>query len=455
MIDCSRSRLDSVATGPREPEKKNGGKNGFPHLENVPEYRANAELAEKGKRLVVNQISDALDRVEAPGEERAFVQRFEVAFEYPVHFTRDVFSPGNAILADALNGGGRDGVARFLVYVDDGVIREMPDLPRRIEAYAREHADRIELAGPVEALVGGEGCKNSPALVEQLQRQLVARCIDRHSYVVGIGGGAILDLVGFVAATTHRGVRHVRIPTTVLAQNDSGVGVKNGVNAFGVKNMLGAFAPPVAVINDSAFIDVLPGRDKRAGMAEAVKVALIRDAAFFAWLEEKASALALFASDPLDRLIRHCALLHMRQISQGGDPFERGSGRPLDFGHWAAHKLEALSGYELRHGEAVAIGIALDTRYSVLAGLLPEGDDERVRALLERLGFALWHPACDASAPDGTRLLLKGLEEFREHLGGKLTVTLLKSLGTGVEVHTMQPDLLARAIAWLRPRSAR
>lgn len=228
--------------------------------------------------------------------------------------------------------------------------------------------------------------------------------------------------------------------------------MKNGVNAFGYKNMLGAFAPPVAVINDSAFIDVLPGRDKRAGMAEAVKVALIRDGEFFSWLEEKAEALALFASEPLDRLIRHCALLHMRQIATGGDPFERGSGRPLDFGHWSAHKLEALSGYELRHGEAVAIGIALDTRYSVEAGLLPAGDDQRVRALLERLGFALWHPACEARGPRGERLLLAGLEEFREHLGGALTVTLLAGIGRSVDVHAMDHGLIDQAIEWLRPQ---
>jgi 3-dehydroquinate synthase len=276
--------------------------------------------------------------------------------------------------------------------------------------------------------------------------------IDRHSFVVAIGGGAVLDLIGYVAATTHRGIRHIRIPTTVLAQNDSGVGVKNGVNAFGFKNMLGTFEPPVAVINDSAFIDILPGRDKRAGMAEAVKVALIRDGEFFAWLEEKAEALAIFASEPLDRLIRHCALLHMRQISIGGDPFERGSGRPLDFGHWAAHKLEALSDYQLRHGEAVAIGVALDTRYSVLAGLLPAGEDLRVRALLERLGFSLWHAACDARRPDGRRILLAGLEEFREHLGGELTITLLNGIGHSVDVHVMHDDLLDQAIDWLRPR---
>ena len=262
----------------------------------------------------------------------------------------------------------------------------------------------------------------------------------------------MLDLIGYVAATTHRGIRHIRIPSTVLAQNDSGVGVKNGVNAFGYKNMLGTFVPPVAVINDSAFIDVLPGRDKRAGMAEAVKVALIRDGEFFSWLEEKAEALSLFASEPLERLIRHCALLHMRQIATGGDPFERGSGRPLDFGHWSAHKLEALSGYELRHGEAVAIGVALDTRYSVLAGLLPRGEDERVRRLLERLGFVLWHPACDLLAPNGKRLLLNGIEEFREHLGGELTITLLSAVGTGVEINSMDYALIDEAIGWLRPR---
>ncbi len=341
--------------------------------------------------------------------------------------------------------------ARNLVafVVDEGVLREMPDLKRRIADYV-EAWPGLALAGLIEVIAGGEAAKNDPALVSELQGRFVAYGMDRHSYVVCVGGGAVLDLVGYAAATTHRGIRHIRIPTTVLAQNDSGVGVKNGINAFGMKNMLGTFVPPDAVINDSAFIDVLPGRDKRAGMAEAVKVALIRDRAFFEWLEEKAEALAIFASEPLDKLIRHCALLHMRQIAHGGDPFERGSVRPLDFGHWAAHKLEVLSRYELRHGEAVAIGIALDTRYSVLAGLLPAGEELRVCQLLKRLGFALWHDACDLSDPDGQRLLLRGLEEFREHLGGDLTITLLSELGTGVEVHTMDARLIAEAIDWLR-----
>ena len=401
---------------------------------------------------MASSVRDALSKVEC-ADGRTFIQRFSVPYEFPVYFTRDVFSDANHIFSEAMGQSANGRRRRVVFLIDEGPIREMPDLLRRIAAYVTSQGDTMELAGPVEVIEGGERCKNDPQIVERLQHKLVSYGMDRHAYVVAVGGGAFLDLVGYVAATTHRGIRHIRIPTTVLAQNDSGVGVKNGVNAFGFKNMLGTFVPPVAVINDSAFIDVLPGRDKRAGMAEAVKVALIRDGAFFDWLEEKAEALALFASEPLDRLIRHCALLHMRQISTGGDPFERGSGRPLDFGHWSAHKLEALSNYELRHGEAVAIGIAIDTRYSVLAGLMPPGGDERVRALLERLGFNLWHPACDARREsDGQRLVLAGLEEFREHLGGELTITLLKSLGTSVDVHAMDHGVLDDAIEWLRPR---
>jgi len=398
---------------------------------------------------VSRDLALAIPPLRAENNARTFLQRFSVSYEFPVFFTRDVFSVENRTLADLI-GPKSAGAANLLTFVvDEGVEREMPDLKRRIAAYV-DATPNLSLAGPVVSLAGGEAVKNDPRRVSELQQRFVSDGLDRHSYVVCVGGGAVLDLVGYAAATTHRGIRHVRIPTTVLAQNDSGVGVKNGINAFGMKNMLGTFVPPNAVINDSAFIDVLPGRDKRAGMAEAVKVALIRDRSFFEWLEEKAEALAIFASEPLDKLIRHCALLHMRQIAHGGDPFERGSVRPLDFGHWAAHKLEVLSGYELRHGEAVAIGIALDTRYSVLAGHLPAGEEKRVTRLLERLGFALWHEAADRRDANGGRLLLKGLEEFREHLGGELTITLLSELGTGVEVHTMDPELVENALDWLR-----
>jgi 3-dehydroquinate synthase len=286
--------------------------------------------------------------------------------------------------------------------------------------------------------------------VTGLQRRLVELNIDRHAFVVGIGGGAFLDMIGFVAATTHRGIRHIRVPTTVLGQNDSGVGVKNGINAFGMKNLLGSFAPPFAVLNDADFLRTLHPRDKIAGIAEAVKVSLIRDGLFFEWLEGNAEALRECAPAAMARMIRRCAELHMRQIAHGGDPFETGSARPLDYCHWSAHKLEALTAHELRHGEAVAIGLALDTRYSVQIGMLAPGGEERVYKLLKCLGFYLWHPAMETRDEQGRLIILRGIEEFREHLGGELTITLLLDIGRGEEVHTMDNNEILHAMAWLR-----
>jgi 3-dehydroquinate synthase len=244
-------------------------------------------------------------------------------------------------------------------------------------------------------------------------------------------------------------VRTIRVPTTVLAQNDAGIGVKNGINAFGAKNFLGSFSPPWAVINDSAFLSTLPARDKRAGLAEAVKVALIRDPVFFAWLLENAAGLREFQHEVLVRSIRRGAELHLQHIAQGGDPFELGSARPLDFGHWAAHKLESLSSHRLRHGEAVAIGMAIDTRYSVEAGLLSPAEGDTIIGLLRSLGFDLWDEALELTDGRGKPRVLAGLEEFREHLGGELTVTLLSGIGKSVDVHQMDERHLLAAVSWL------
>ena len=393
------------------------------------------------------------DAAPPPGAPHAvYLQSFAVHYEYPVCFTEHLFAPGNPVFRDTLRRREPGRRHRFVVFVDGSVAASFPSLAHDIAGYASCHADAIELAAPPEVLPGGESVKNDPALVTRLQHWLVEHGIDRHAFVVGIGGGAMLDLVGFVAASTHRGIRHVRVPTTVLAQNDSGVGVKNGVNAFGVKNLLGAFAPPFAVLNDADFLRTLQPRDKIAGMAEAVKVALIRDRGFFEWLEASAEALRACEPAAMNRMIRRCAELHMRQIAHGGDPFESGSARPLDYGHWSAHKLEALTAHELRHGEAVAIGLALDTRYAVQVGMLAAGGEERVCALLERLGFDLWHPVLEARDATGQLLLLRGLQDFREHLGGELTITLLRDIGVGEEVHQMDGAEILRALAWLHGR---
>jgi 3-dehydroquinate synthase len=377
------------------------------------------------------------------------IQRFAVAYEYPVVFTREVFDPANPVLADILRSREPAKQHRVAFFVDDGVSAVMPRLTRAIERYAAAHAASMAIVGEIVPIPGGERIKNDPEAPADLIELLRERAIDRHSYVVAIGGGAVLDAVGYAAAIFHRGVRHVRLPTTVLAQADSGVGVKNAVNVHGTKNLVGSFAPPFAVINDGVFIDRLPAREKRGGMAEAVKVALIRDGEFFQWLERHAKALAAFDANGLDILIQRTAALHMRQIAQGGDPFETGSARPLDYGHWSAHKLETLTRHALTHGEAVAIGVALDARYSTLSGLLPAGEDMRVCRLLRGLGFALWHETLGARDAGGRPAILAGLREFQEHLGGELTITLLAGIGRGIEVHEIDHALVEQAVAWL------
>lgn len=384
---------------------------------------------------------------------KTYDQRFSVAFDYSVIFTRGSFDLANPLFVDTVRRADPNRRHRVAFFIDEGVLAVDSGLETRIAAYCKAHAAHVELVGDVVRVPGGESVKNDSSIIARLLDALISRRIDRHSYAVAIGGGAMLDAVGFAAAIFHRGVRHIRFPTTVLAQDDSGVGVKNAVNLGGVKNLVGTFAPPRAVINDGDFIDRLPEREKRAGMSEAVKVALIRDAAFYSWLEDNVEALASFEPPALDTLIERSARLHMHQIAHGGDPFEVGSVRPLDFGHWSAHRLESMTAYAVSHGEAVAIGIALDTRYSVLAGLLHEGADERVAHLLERLGFRLWHEAL--ARREGERLaVIEGLAQFQEHLGGELTVTLLEGLGRGIEVHDIDHALVEQAIRWLGARGS-
>lgn len=382
-------------------------------------------------------------------------QEFSVPYRFPVSFTQGLFKPDNPLLVDIMSHLEPQKRHRFVVFVDEGLASAQPGLITSIKQYAEAHRQQLELVCEPTIMPGGEAIKSDLHFVEKMQKVIVDHHIDRHSYVVGIGGGALLDAVGLVAATSHRGIRHIRIPSTVLSQNDSGVGVKNGVNLFGQKNYIGTFCPPFAVLNDYDFIEQLPTRDKIAGMAEAVKVALIRDPAFYGWLEANADRLATFEPAAMQYMIKRCAELHMAQIGQGGDPFETGSARPLDFGHWSAHRLETLTRYHLRHGEAVAIGIALDTRYSVLAGLLPEGSEERVCFLLEHFGFKLWHPALETRNSAGELDVIQGLIDFREHLGGELTITLLTALGTGIEVHEMNNTRVADAIQWLKQRCSK
>jgi 3-dehydroquinate synthase len=378
----------------------------------------------------------------------------QVSFRHQVHFTEGAFDPENSLLRDVMVDGSQHRRHKVLVLLDEALAVAQPNLARSMEIYFAAYAKELRLVTPPIVIEGGERTKNSYFHVSEIHSQIDRHHIDRHSYVICVGGGALLDMVGLAAATAHRGVRHIRIPTTTLSQDDSGVGVKNGVNAFGKKNFVGTFAPPFAVINDFNLLATLSQRDKRSGYIEAVKVACIRDADFFEAIETDAFKLREFDLEAMKRLIYRCAELHVNHIATSGDPFEFGSARPLDFGHWAAHKLEQLSEYRLRHGEAVAIGIALDVIYSGRRGLLDAASADRILRLIEVLGFELYANELQHADTKGNLNVLAGLEEFREHLGGELTITLLRGIGQGVEVHDMDVPTVLESIQELEQRDS-
>ncbi|MFL1494577.1 3-dehydroquinate synthase [Pseudomonas antarctica] len=385
-----------------------------------------------------------------PGVGQPLRGRFEVRYDYPVIFTDHLFDPLNPCLHQQLTHP-HNGPVKVMVFADEQLLHSAPHLLAQIDAYFAAHADLQVQAAPI-AVPAGELSKNAQVL-EQLYTDMLRHGLDRHCYVLALGGGAVLDAVGYACATFHRGIRLIRIPSTVLAQNDAGIGVKNGINAFGQKNLLGAFYPATAVINDFQLLTSLTRRDQIAGLAEAVKVALIKDQAFFEWMEQHADALARFDHPASRYAIRRCAELHLAHITGAGDPFERGNGRPLDYGHWAAHKLENLSHHRLRHGEAVAVGMALDGLYANALGLLSDTDTQRVMNLLRKLGFNLCPPELSLIDAQGRSPLLLGLEEFRQHLGGQLSIPMLNRIGQSVDLHEIDSAKMQAALQRLVSRS--
>ncbi len=370
-------------------------------------------------------------------------QKFSVTFTYPVVFTENIFDVHNSSLRDVVATDNRNERRKIIFFIDSEVERWFPKLSDAITSYCKKNKDVFELCCRPLTLPGGEKSKRNKTSFEKIISLVEQYGICRHSYIVAVGGGALIDTVGFAASVAHRGIRLIRIPTTVLSQNDAGIGVKNGINYFGKKNFLGTFSPPFAVINDFSFITSLDFRDWRSGIAEAIKVGLIKDANFFRFIESQTEQLLRRDMNAMQQLIHRCAEIHINHIA-GKDPFESGTSRPLDFGHWSAHKLEQITNFKIRHGEAVACGIALDSTYSYLSGILEERDWRNILSALKNFGFKIYQEAFDN--PE----LLKGLDEFREHLGGVLTIMLLKKIGTGIETHSMDKRLIKKSVALLR-----
>ena len=385
------------------------------------------------------------------GGEKETVHGFSVPFRFPVLFTRHLWDPANPVLNDVFTRLEPARRHRVLVVVDDRVAAANPWMLGEIGRYFSAFGNTLDLVSDPVVVGGGEACKNDLTAPLAILQKINDVGLDRQSFVAVVGGGAVLDMASFAAALAHRGIRVVRIPTTVLSQADSAVGVKNGINLFGKKNFIGTFVPPFAVINDPEFFTSLEPRDRTSGVVEAIKVALLKDPAFYQYLEANADRIADGDVDVLAVLTRRSAELHLAHICGNGDPFELGSARPLDFGHWAAHKLESMTNHRLRHGEAVAIGIALDLSYSVRMGYLDRPCATRIMDLLEAVGFNLWDEALLERDAAGQLMVVRGLQEFREHLGGELTVTLLRGIGRSFEVTEMDDAAVAESVELLMP----
>jgi len=377
-------------------------------------------------------------------------QDISVRLRYPVIFARNVFDPADGTLREVFTEDGEGGRRRVLCFLDGGLAAARPGLAAAVEEYCRANADVIDLVRTPRTVPGGEGIKNDYRLLMEVMDTILEYRLCRHSFVLAVGGGAVLDAVGFAASLSHRGLRTVRMPSTVLSQADSGVGVKTGMNLHGVKNSIGTFNAPWAVLSDFALLDSLPFEHWIGGVAEAFKVALIRDADFFEFLTGAAERLRARDMETMEETIRRSAILHLDHIRRGGDPFEFGRARPLDFGHWAAHKLEALSSYRLGHGQAVAVGVAIDAWCAVREGMLERSVfDDLVQAFL-RCGLPVYHEKLELRHGDGRLVLLDGLEEFREHIGGRLTLVFPDGLGSKTEVTQLETGLVEEAVAVLR-----
>lgn len=369
---------------------------------------------------------------------------FAATYVHRLRFTEDIFGADQGVLAQLLEPAA-DQPARVQFWVDANVAETQPRLVERIEAFSRNHVERFVLENPIQLVPGGEAIKNDWQHILRMLEAMNRANLDRRSYVVVLGGGAVLDAVGFAASIAHRGIRLVRLPSSTLGQGDSGVGVKNGVNFFEKKNWLGNFATPWAVINDASMLDSLSDRDFICGFSESVKVALLKARGMFDDLCRFAGRIRRRDMEVAWPMLYDSARLHLDHITQGGDPFETQVARPLDFGHWSAHRLESMTGYRIRHGEAVAIGVAIDTVYSSLVLGLPSSDADRTLDCLHDLGLSLNDPALEA-----TDDLFQGLEEFRQHLGGQFTLTMIDAVGHSVDVHEIDRQQMLRAIDRVR-----
>lgn len=375
-------------------------------------------------------------------------QNFNVNFTYKIIFTENIFSLENKVLFNSLINN-LSKKKKVIVFIDKNVFLCHKSIINDIISYFKKFNDNLDLVVNPIIIPAGERLKNRFLFLKTFYNYIEKYKICRQSYIISVGGGSLQDFIGYLASTSHRGVKLVRIPTTVLSQDDSGVGVKNGINYNNKKNFIGSFAVPYIVINDYKFLLSLDDNNFFSGFSEAIKVSLINDKDFFLYIEKNINKLLNKNKNIVGEIIYKCAKLHAEHISKNGDPFENLSSRPLDFGHWIAHKLESLSNYKVNHGNAVALGILIDSTYSYFIGLLSKVNWKRIVNLIIKLKFKIFYEELFIKR-NNIYLLFKGLDEFREHLGGKLTITLLKDIGRKIDIHHVNKNYYLKCIKFFK-----
>ncbi len=310
-----------------------------------------------------------------------------------------------------------------------------------VERLATDYAGGLTAAGiaaPLEVVPPGEASKSLERASALLGR-LVELKADRHTVVVAVGGGVVGDLAGFVAATYARGLPLLMVPTSLLAQVDSSVGGKVGINHPGAKNIIGAFHQPSGVWIDTANLATLPPRELRCGLAEVVKYGMILDAAFFETLEREAAAILGGEPGPIRRAIARCCELKADVVSRD-EREETGLRAVLNFGHTVGHAIEAVAGYggAYQHGEAVSVGMVAESRLAERLGWITPGVTGRLVALLGRFGLPVAAPRLDVDA------LIAAMGRDKKNRGGRIRFVLPREIGLVEEAEA--PEALIRAV---------
>jgi 3-dehydroquinate synthase len=375
-------------------------------------------------------------------------QSFQIRFKYNIIFTTDIFNTNNKTIINILNKLNKN-KKKVLLFIDKNVYKTNDYLKTKIKEYIKTNENYINLVCDPILITGGEKIKNHYNIVKYAYKIIDTYKICRQSYVLAIGGGTLQDLIGFITSTAHRGIKLIRIPTTTLSQDDSGVGVKNGINFNNKKNFIGCFNTPYAVINDFNFLHSLKKENFIEGFSEAIKVALIKNKKLFYLIKNNTKEILNRNKIITEKIIYICAKIHAEHISKKGDPFELTSSRPLDFGHWSAHKIESLSKYKISHGKSVAIGIALDCTYSYIMKILKRSNWKNIINTLLNLKLPIYSKELSLTENNENKIF-KGLEEFREHLGGKLTITLIKNIGKKIETHHINKSIYEKSIKLLK-----